>query len=161
MNIALNFDADLSGWLRAFGDVQSRVADATPAHEIIGDKLVDEARDNFETSGGPEKWEPLKPATLRRTPRPGDKPLLVTRDLYNSMTKDVHADYVDGGSSLPYARTQFYGRDIQGKRRRTSNGRFALSTGGGSIPARSPFNWRPGFMQEIGAVYIHHLFGAL
>lgn len=141
MNVALSFDADLSDWLRAFGNVEKKIADATPAHELIGDKLVDESRDNFITSGGPEKWLPLAPSTLKRAPRPGDKPLLVTHDLYNSMQKDVHKDYVDGGSPLIYARTQFEGR--------------------GKIPARSPFNWRAGFLQEIGAVYITFFFGAL
>lgn len=157
----LHFDADLSQWLRAFANIDARIADATPAHEKIGDLLIEESRANFESEGGAAKWKELQPATLARTPRPGNKPLLVTRELFRSMTKDVQRGHVDVGSSLPYARAQFYGRKFKSKRTRDTAGRFSGSTGGGEIPARPPFSWRAGVMARVAELYIKHFFGAL
>lgn len=137
MDIALSFDADLSDWIRGMGQMEARLADATEANEWIGDLLVPEAKENIEQGGRAADWPPLSPFTLRKTPRPGDKPLLVTRDLVNSIDKDVHPDYVDVGSSLPYARAQFYGTD--------------------KIPQRHPFAWRDGVLEQCGQRYIEHI----
>jgi hypothetical protein len=142
---SLHFDADLSQWLRAFGNIEARIADATPAHEAIGDLLTIEARGNIVDEGGGANWPPLKDITLQRRakshPTAGTKPLLVTRALFRSITKDAQRGHVDVGSSIPYARTQFYGR--------------------GRIPARHPFAWRSGVMTRVAELYIKHLFGGL
>lgn len=143
--IDIRFDADLSAWLRAFGNIDRALADASPAHEKIGDFLVGEARTNIIDEGGADPWPALSPVTLARRrishPNSGEKPLYVTLALFKSLTKDVQRDHVDVGSSLRYARTQFYGR--------------------GRIPRRSPFSWRRGVMEEVGAIYLHHCFGQL
>lgn len=141
----IRFDADLSEWLRAFGNIEARIADASPAHEQIGDLLTIEARGNIVDEGGAANWPPLRPVTLARRakshPNAGTKPLLVTRALFRSVTKDVQRSHVDVGSSIPYARTQFYGR--------------------GRIPARHPFAWRSGVMTRVAEIYIRHFFGQL
>lgn len=137
----IHFDADTSDWLRAFANVEARIANATPAHEEIGDFLTAEAVGNIDRDGGAVRWPPLKPETLRRHPRPGDKMLVVTGRLRGSMTKDVHPDYVDVGSSVEYARTQFYGRR--------------------PVPKRTPFAWLSGTMQRVGEIYIRWLIGGL
>lgn len=133
----IHFDADVSDWLTAFSGFDERVKDATPVHETIGDFLIAEARGNIDTDGGATHWPPLSPATLKKTPRPGDKMLVVSGDLRDSVTKDPQPDHVDVGSSLVYARTQFYGR--------------------GNIPKRTPFAWLSGVMTRIGEMYIRWL----
>lgn len=145
----LHFDADLSEWLRAFGNIEARIADASPAHEKIGDLLVEEAKANIDSEGGTSRWDELKPITLalrkKRHPTAGTKMLYVTGDLYKSLRKDVQRGQVDIGSSLAdvkYARRQFYGM-------------------GNHPPKRSPFNWRSGVMTRVAELYIKHFFGAL
>lgn len=137
----IHFDADCSEWLRAFAGYEARIADASPAHEVIGDFLIAEAVGNIDRDGGAVRWPPLKPETLKKTPRAGDKMLVVTGKLRESMTKDVQRDHVDVGSSVVYARTQFYGR--------------------GNIPKRTPFAWLSGTLTRVGEIYIRWLIGGL
>ncbi len=135
----LNFTSDMSGWSEWGRKAAERAKNLEPVHEVIGDLMVAEMRDNFQTGGGTEKWEPLKPSTL--TPKRltyGTRPLLKTLDLFNKLTKNVTGGYVDVGSALIKARTLFFGH--------------------GPVPARSPFNWRAGVLERVNQMYAKYIF---
>ncbi len=141
----LDFTVDVSGWSRLFSAAGRGASDLEPAHNEIGDFLVGEVRGNFESGGGIERWAELRPSTLaerrRKYPSAGIKPLICTRELINSIEKDVQPDYVDVGSALQKARAQFFGQ--------------------GSIPPRSPFKFRPAVFEKISRIYVRHIFGEL
>jgi hypothetical protein len=136
-------DMDMSEWTGFMGGVQRRAADLTPVHEQIGDMLVIETRGNFETSGGIEPWDPLAAATLTKERMAyGTRPLLKTRELVKSVTKDARRDYVDVGSSAVQARRQFFGWN-----------------GHPRTPARSPFRFRDAVFDAIGMMYLRFFMG--
>ena len=142
----LEYSVDMDGWTRAMSGVQRRARDLTPVHEQIGDMLIDEVRDNFETSGGAEAWADLAPATLTPLRRLyGTRPLIKTRALLKSITKDARDAWVDVGSSMKQARRLFFGWDGSGPR----------------TPARSPFKFRDGVMDSIANMYLRFLYGGL
>jgi hypothetical protein len=139
----LAFSADLSEWSRFFDGAAQRLQNPAPALERIGDYVAIEVRDNIASGGGDAEWPALKPATLaaRARTHPGavSAPLLVTRELFNSIDKDVHGSdgYVDIGSPLPKAKTLFFGR--------------------GAIPARTPFKFRSAVFERIGGIIVNFL----
>src|SRR5678816_4045478 len=107
----LEFSMDTSQWRGAFAKILARSGDLTPAHEQIGDYMVAELQGNIESQGDGADWPPLSPYTLKRRhvehPDAGDRMLIVTRALFDSLTKFVTRDYVDVGSALKKARTLF------------------------------------------------------
>ncbi len=141
---SLNYSMDFGQWTRAFATIKARATDLQPAHEKIGDYLVGEIVDNIEAQGN-GAWTPLKRATLearhRKYPDAGDKMLIVTRALIDSIAKHATNAYADAGSALKKARTLFFGR--------------------GAIPGRFPFRWKPGVLDRVGGMYLEHLFGRL
>lgn len=141
----LHFDMDFSQWQHAFREIQNRARDTAKVHEEIGDYLAAETVGNVEAQGGDAYWPPLKPETLERRrrehPGAGDKMLIVTRELIDSITKDAHDAYVDVGSALRKARTLFFGRS--------------------AIPARFPFLWKAGVLSQVGRMYLEYFFTRL
>ena len=47
---------------RAFGNVSAAIADASPAHDRIGDLLVEEAEKNFDSEGGAKRFRRIESA---------------------------------------------------------------------------------------------------
>ncbi len=65
----LNYQVDVSGWENALAGGNRRLNNLTPVHREIGQLLVEMTRQNFDTSGGNEKWDPLEPSTLLQRAR--------------------------------------------------------------------------------------------
>ncbi len=144
---SLNYSMDLGEWRRAFATVKARASDLTPVHETIGDYMVAELQGNIEAQGGVEYWPALSPYTLKRRrtehPEAGERMLIVTRALFDSLAKDARNAYVDVGSALKKARTLFFGDKSR------------------NIPARFPFRWRPQVLPRVGRMYLEYLFTGL
>jgi hypothetical protein len=144
--VQIEFASDLSAWQDAFAQGIRGIDSLDSANEEIGDQLVEEARNNFESQGGAlNRWEPLKEATLQRKIREGwpTAPLIRTGDLYRSIRKlEVTADHVDVGSDLEYARPVFFG---------TRPGVYPV------LPQRSPFVFAPALIERFGALYLNHI----
>ncbi len=140
---ALNFSADLSQWTNFFESAKKNAANPGPALEKVGNYVAIEVRGNIVDRGGDANWPPLKPATLtaraRKYPGAGTAPLVVTRELFNSITRVVNASagYVDIGSALPKAKTLFFGK--------------------GPVPARTPFKFRPAVFERIGGIFVNYI----
>lgn len=141
----LDYSVDMTGWTTAMHSYAARASRLDLVHDKIGDFLVDEVHSNFETSGGAERWAPLKPFTVRerrrKYPNAGDKIMIVTRELFNSFTKIVTRAYVDVGSPLKKSRELQFGRP--------------------NMEPRSFFQWREGVMDRVADMYLIYLFGDL
>ncbi len=133
----------MSGWSEWGRKAAERAKNLEPVHEVIGEVMLQETRENFDTNGGPIPWEPLKDSTLSAARRIyGTRPLIKTRKLINELAKYVTGDYVDVGSALIKARTLFFGSD--------------------KVPARSPFVWRAGVLDRVSQMYLKYIvFGGL
>lgn len=136
------FSCDLSEWSQFFHDARNRVHSLLPVHTKIGEYLVPEVQENFETNGGRENWRRLAPATLTKERLAyGDRPLVRTKGLLHSITYDAREGWVDIGSRVPYARALFFG--------------FAP----GRLPARSPFKFYPRVLEPIADMFIRFILG--
>jgi phage gpG-like protein len=107
---------------------QERLADPTPVLRAIGDLMVASVDRNFEAEGRPEKWAPLKPATVRRKAKAGKSRILLwSGKLAASIASgvDVSNGKVTLGSTLPYARIHQQGGVIE---RKAKEGTLRLRT---------------------------------
>lgn len=133
---------DMSQWSGFFHDALKRVGDLTPVHVKIGEYLVPEVQENFETNGGRVHWKALAPATLTKERLAyGKRPLVRTKALLHSITYDARQAFVDIGSRVPWARALFYGFEP------------------GKIPARSPFEFYPRVLEPIGDMFVRFIMG--
>jgi len=105
--------------------LDKKVRNLKPAFEEIGELLVTSITKNFEVGGrysvpgtwrgGSNKWQPLSPATLKR--KRGNKILIETTNLLNSINWQADIDSVEVGSNRVYAAIhQFGGKAGRGRK---------------------------------------------
>ncbi len=169
MAVSLAYSIDMSGWTEPMRRMAAKARDLSDAHREIGELVLRRVRENFQSSGGHEKWAPLAESTLiaRARGRTGGgkvydrrykkktltkramtimanaKPLIFTARLLRSMTYVAVRDYVDIGTRIAYARRLFFGWNGHGPK----------------TPARNPFGLAPGDQGQILAIYQRHIMG--
>lgn len=92
--------------LRAFQVVARRTMHANTMWNEIGELVVSSVQRNFHQSGRPTKWKRVQ----RRRKRGGNKPLVDTGRLANSITYESSPHGVDVGTNVVYAATHNFGR---------------------------------------------------
>jgi phage virion morphogenesis protein len=123
-------NADVAEVLKKLREMRARLGNMSPAWASAGEVLIRSVRVNFDASGRPTAWPPLKASTLSswvgtytkvrkkhggltakgKRLVAGRKILIRSGALLNSITKDVGRDHVEVGSNLLYAATHQYGR---------------------------------------------------
>jgi phage virion morphogenesis protein len=99
--VPIRLTIDTGGGQRLLAEVQGRLANLEPALTAIKEVALDSIRQNFEASGRPEPWAPLKY-------RQG-KPLILSGRLRASITGEVQGSTVVLGTNLSYAAIHNYG----------------------------------------------------
>jgi phage virion morphogenesis protein len=92
---------DTGGGQRLLAEVQGRLSDLAPALTAIKEVALDSIRENFNQSGRPDAWAPLRY-------RQG-KPLILTGRLRASITGVVEGSSVVLGTNVEYAPLHQYG----------------------------------------------------
>lgn len=87
--------------------ILGRTKNLTPAMGIIGNIVRNSIHKNFEAGGRPAPWMPSL-----RAKKTGDKTLIKTKQLFNSLTIDAKQDSVEIGTNKIYAAIQHFGGDI-------------------------------------------------
>ncbi len=130
----LTVEIDDKGLSELLNTLLTRTQNMKPVFEIVGKILRDSVRENFLAGGRPEKWTPLKDATLLNTIRRGenmkvhlkqkgglkkkavnrlaDKRILIeSKHLMNSINYKASKDKVEIGTNVVYGATHQFGRD--------------------------------------------------
>lgn len=85
-----------------------RAEDLSPALREVGEIALRSIRRNFDEGGRPGRW-PAR-ATVYKGKRAGNKLLIDTGNLLDSITYAVHSHFVDIGTAVKYAATHQFGR---------------------------------------------------
>ncbi len=118
---ALEFEIDTEELLGTTRGFAAKASETATLHERLARRVIEAVDENFVREGRPDKWPPLKPATVRERKRKGFWPgriLERTGALRRSITTATGADGVKVATFLPYARIQHAGGRT-GRRHRT------------------------------------------
>lgn len=130
----LHAEVDTSAWSTWARQMDERIRALSPAHEKVGDLLVEEMKQSIDQGINPA----LSASTLTAERRKyGTTPLKKTLALYNDLRKLVADVYVEVGSTMRQS--------------------WALFLGSDRIPARNPFNWREGVLERCLDIYLRYI----
>jgi phage virion morphogenesis protein len=110
MKIILNLEENLKNLKRIKQKLQEN--ELKEILEALGGYMVASVQQNFEEGGRPAKWQPLKPATIKRKKGPGI--LIESGNLFQGIAYEIdmkQKEVVIGptGESLAYAMRHNYG----------------------------------------------------
>lgn len=89
---------------KMLGELQARIKNLTPAMKIIGRIVRDSIVKNFEAGGRPAKWKPSARAQVK-----GDKTLIASSRLMNSIASRGHSNKAEIGTNVVYAAIHQFG----------------------------------------------------
>lgn len=100
-------------------NVESRMGDLTKPLKKGGLVMLRSVNLNFDRSGRPITWNPLKISTLRQKLRQGysSKPLIRTGKMRRSISQQVDSNILKIGTAIPYAQHHHFGTRFMAKRR--------------------------------------------
>lgn len=96
--------------------VRARFNDRTPVHKVVAERIRKFVDDRFDTSTDPRgnKWDELKPETVKRRRKGSSKPLVDTTHLRGNIHADAFPDVVKWGTNVIYAGTHQWGHEEGG-----------------------------------------------